>query len=236
MKDFDIYLKERLNEYDILVRERLTECDVIVESLAYRDYFSVDEYLLLAQCIERYQVLKLTSAASDIELSTHIDEMLKRCYLRLEEGAILHSEVRGAMERSFTGYTDAIALGTDEASLCARIFSEAESQAECGAYMLDFDAHTRFDGVELRTELDAELMDSARKLIMAENAVVLDNAVRASLRLFTEPEEGELTLSAGIQSYAFVKLRRVSELAGNTLSDLSDMTLNELDYTEYESI
>lgn len=70
-------------EFDIFVRRRLHECDLIVTSLTYRDGISVANRLLLESCIKEYTLVKAVAAETDIELATHIDQMLKTAYIIL---------------------------------------------------------------------------------------------------------------------------------------------------------
>lgn len=75
-------------EFDIFVRRRLHECDLIVTSLTYRDGISVANRLLLESCIKEYTLVKAVAAETDIELATHIDQMLKRAYLILHQSNV----------------------------------------------------------------------------------------------------------------------------------------------------
>lgn len=230
LKEYDVLLKERLNEIDVLVKERLNECDIIVQSLVSREYLSVYDYMLLEECLERYTILKTAIVISDIEADTGIERMAKLCRSRLSEGAILYPELAGMSENSFLSVSSTTEPTVGVASLRADVLSGADNQTVYGADVLDFDSSTRFDGVEFSTELRESIKDSADKITRAEDALALDSTLRGSLRLYTVPERGDLSLVSGIESYMLVKLRRVSELDDSNLSSLDESGLSALDY------
>lgn len=75
-----------MKEFDIYLNQRLTECDIIVYSIPYRDGLTPMNRLILESCIENYVLLKFIAVQSRSELINHIDDMLKTCLERLNLG------------------------------------------------------------------------------------------------------------------------------------------------------
>ena len=73
-------------EFDIYLNKRLTECDIIVYSIPYRDGLTAMNRLVLESCLDSYVLQKFIAVQTGSELISHIDEMIKTCYERLNYG------------------------------------------------------------------------------------------------------------------------------------------------------
>lgn len=129
MKDFTIYLKERLNEYSFLIGGRVHECDIIVDALTRKDGITITDYVLLESCLEQYSLLQYFVPQLDTELSTHIAAMQKRCREAMDGHTVLDASVREAMKAVTEADESGVLCGADEFPLLAHVFAGAENGA-----------------------------------------------------------------------------------------------------------
>lgn len=230
LKEYDVLVEERIKEYDVLIKERLTECDILVEALLYRDYFSAEDYLLLENCIDRYMLLKYASGSANIELSEKIGKTLKQCYAKIQSETQPCAAVTSVSEASYTSTFSEIEPSAEAVYATARLFSVAEDIVIADAELLDIDAHTRFDGVEMSIEPSSVYIDMARKFLRMGNALSLDTEIRATMHVFSDAEASDVSLESKMLGSLLVKLRYVSELDSNNVSEMDGSRLTELDY------
>lgn len=186
--------------------------------------------MLLEGCVERYRILKYVAASIDTELCERIDATLARCYMALSENAVPEQELLGMATRNYASTETDIEPSADVVAITANLFNAADAGVALSAELLDIDAHTRFDGVEMAITPSAEYIDSARKFLRAENALLADMAVRDTMSVFTSVDAPDVAVSAELLGAALVKLRYVSELDTKNISELDGTSLSGLDY------
>lgn len=76
-----------MKEFDIYLRNRVTECDIIISSLALHDELTVCDHMLLENCLEKCLLYKAIAAGTGSELGAHIDRTIKTCYEKLRLSA-----------------------------------------------------------------------------------------------------------------------------------------------------
>jgi len=166
-------------EFDIFVRRRLHECDLIVTSLAYRDGISVANRLILESCIKEYTLVKAVAASTDIELATHIDQMLKIAY---------------------------IILNRSNAGCLLDYLETSDGEALCTHDGVDIMTVYKYPAASIDITANADLSSSA--FIDVENAldICCDDEIQATLNQYFKAEHGiELSttdLTAVIEKFA----------------------------------
>lgn len=246
MKDFDIYLAERLKEYDLLIgerrneyiiflKERLMECDIIVESLLYRDYLEAEDRLILESCIEQYRLLKLISVSVGAELDARIDKMVVRCHEKISANIAPHHGILGTTIRNYTSAESAAITQAEVPAFTTMLMSADESGVSLCASLLDIDANTKFDGIEMAISPSAECTGGARKFLRIEDALQIGAVTQNTVHKFASSENNDIAICCGVLGTQLVKLRYVNELDDMAVSELDGSTLSELDYTTIES-
>lgn len=78
-------------EYDIYLKRHQTECNIIIYSIPYYDGITVADWLVLDAALQDYILKKTIAVQSGIEVTAHINEMIKLCLERASMGVALSS-------------------------------------------------------------------------------------------------------------------------------------------------
>ncbi|WP_196032799.1 hypothetical protein [Flavonifractor plautii] len=123
-------------EFDIYLNKRLTECDIIVYSIPYRDGLTAMNRLVLESCLDSYVLQKFIAVQTGSELISHIDEMIKTCYERLNCGVRLGASAEFQTHYTMYQDTSAIEIYAADTTMLATSFAAAESVLQINAQPL----------------------------------------------------------------------------------------------------
>ena len=114
-------------EFDIYLKSRLTECDIIVYSIPLRDGLTVVDRLILESLIRSYTLQKFVAIQTGSELVSHIDEMLKTCYERLNAGTKLNVDAQFQVHYAAQLPDAGMVLSAEALGHMATVFERAEN-------------------------------------------------------------------------------------------------------------
>lgn len=120
-------------EFDIYLNERLTQCDIIVYSIPYRDGLTVMNRLVLETCLESYTLQKFIAVQSGSMLVSHIDEMIKTCMERLNNGVVLGTSAEFHVHYSLRPQNAALELSAERLHTMATVYAGAKSALQLAA-------------------------------------------------------------------------------------------------------
>ena len=123
-------------EFDIYLNKRLTECDIIVYSIPYRDGLTAMNRLVLESCLDSYVLQKFIAVQTGSELISHIDEMIKTCYERLNCGVRLGASAEFQTHYTMYQDTSAIEIHAADIPMLSTSFAAAESALQVNAQPL----------------------------------------------------------------------------------------------------
>lgn len=126
-----------MKEFDIYLNKRLTECDIIVYSIPYRDGLTAINRLILESCVESYTLSKFIAVQTGSALVSHIDEMLKVCNERLNNGVNIGVLAEFDTHYSVRPNEVGIVVSADRVELLATSFLEAKNALQIAAEPLD---------------------------------------------------------------------------------------------------
>ena len=168
-------------EFDIYLNKRLTECDIIVYSIPYRDGLTAVNRLIIESCLESYTLQKFIAVQTGSALVSHIDEMIKTCYERLNWGTEIN--VSAQFQTHYALYQDAvpIEIDVDNIPLLATTFAAAESALQVNAApLLAYIAKSVGRGSST-IEFDTEVRNTLKQSLLSVNQpVVLDAEVAST--------------------------------------------------------
>jgi len=116
-----------MKEFDIYLRERLTKCDIIVYSIPYRDGITVFDRMILESCLENYILQKFVAVQTGSELVSHIDRMIKTCYERLNFGMTIGASAEVSIFFPIYPNHVSMELTSEVAKVLANTFEKAEN-------------------------------------------------------------------------------------------------------------
>ena len=152
-------------EFDIYLNRRLTECDIIVYSIPYRDGLTVMERLILQTCLESYTLQKFVAIESGSELVSHIDEMIKTCYEKLNAPVSFNATAGFEVHYALNPVPSNIVLQADTAQSLCNTFASAPNILELTASSVYAQTKKSFGRAHSEIELDVELKESLKNAI-----------------------------------------------------------------------
>ena len=183
-------------EFDIYLNERLHQCDIIVYSIPYRDGLTVMERLILETCLESYTLHKFVAAQSGSVLVSHIDEMIKTCLERLNNGIKIGTSAE--FQVHYSSYPDATALevNAEKLNLLAHTYASAESAlqittAPIGAYVKKSFGRGQ-SGIKIVSNVEATIK---RDLERVASQLVLEAEALAMKKKVSEKLESSLVIN-----------------------------------------
>lgn len=126
-----------MKEFDIYLNKRLTECDIIVYSIPYRDGLTAINRLILESCVESYTLTKFIAVQTGSELVSHIDDMLKICNERLNNGVDIGVSAQFDIHYSNRPKEAGIVISANSIKLLASSFMEVNNALKFAAEPLD---------------------------------------------------------------------------------------------------
>ena len=157
-----------MKEFDIYLNKRLTECDIIVYSIPYRGGLTAINRLVLESCIENYTLIKFMAVQTGSELISHIDDMLKTCYERLNWGMDIDTSAKFNVLYSIHPKVAAVELPVDKVKLVKMLaisFTEAENALQIAAAPLLAFVGNSIGGGESTIELRSTVKDTLKNSI-----------------------------------------------------------------------
>lgn len=129
------YSRNDIKEFNVCLGDRVKRCDIIVDSIIYKDYFSVSDAIILESCLEDYILQKMFAASVDTELVSHINQMIKTCYEKINAHIEVSSRITEGLICALHVPPMNIELGSELGEVylttCASIDSILEFASQC---------------------------------------------------------------------------------------------------------
>lgn len=180
MKNFDIYL-----------RNRLTECDILISSLTlYDDGLAADSRLIIESCLEKYLLYKMIAVKAGSELVSHIDDMIKTCYEKLR----LNTRIGVSAEFTENVWSDTdgsgMVLGVKKFKLKAKTYEQFMDQVEIAVEQLATLA-TKYIEANAALPIGADVEEVTKTSYVApENGLLVEAEAKTMKQVFEEALDG----------------------------------------------
>ena len=184
-------------EFDIYLNERLHQCDIIVYSIPYRDGLTVMERLILETCLESYTLQKFVAAQSGSVLASHIDEMIKTCLERLNNGVTVGTSAEFQVHYSSYPDVSALELNAERLSLLAHSYTSVENGLQIKTFPVGAYVKKSFgrgqSGIEVVSNVEATFK---RDLERASPQLMLKAEALRTKKRASEKAESAIIVSA----------------------------------------
>lgn len=236
-KIFDVYVDKRQSshntqEFDVFLNRHMTECDVIVYALPYREGTSAISRMILEDCLESYVLQKFIAVQYGSELVSHIDEMIKECYARLNDGAEIDSQVEANMFRIGAPQSSELEISSSVIPTSAELFTSAVNAigfiAEKIRVVLEKNAGILRAPIGIVTEITNTGKSSCTS---GDSAIGIGfSCSDAELKdILSDTLPNEIAVSSAVEA-VLIRYRLLSEMDDFTLSEFDDMALEEVDF------
>jgi hypothetical protein len=159
--------------FDVYLNRRVTECDLFINSLQYRDTLSVYDRLIINSVLQSYLLQKFIAVRTGSVLTAHIDEMIKRCYELLRAGVKLDAEASFSAVKPADIEASTIELSTEDVSLLAQSFTDAEDAIILAAEPLLVSLAHSFSEMRSGIVLSAEAELAQWKHLRTDSGILL---------------------------------------------------------------
>lgn len=184
-------------EFDIYLNKRLTECDILVYSIPFRDGLTVVDRLVLESSLESYLLQKFVATQTGSALISHIDEMIKTCYERLNMGAAIDVNASFKVHNAEYPETSKIVLGANDLQQMATMFAAAENTIRLITPPVRSTLKKPSGRIGTSLEADTSIRETLKNsLITAHPTIVFDSDVTATQKRSTLRAESSLTPAA----------------------------------------
>lgn len=184
-------------EFDVYLNERLTQCDIIVYSIPYREGLTVMNRLVLESCLESYRLQKFIAVQSGSMLVSHIDEMIKTCFERLNNGVALDTSAEFQVYYSIRPEAMALELSSERLHTMAAVYASAENALELAVGPISACVKRPFGRGEFGIEIASNVMATAKQdFEQANNQIALSAMPLSSEKLAIEKAESPIVINS----------------------------------------
>lgn len=145
-----------MREFDVYLKQRLTEIDVIISQLVQRDSFTMFDWLYLSTSISNIEILKRIQVDSSMTLNTRMDNLLEILHEVIKDSMCLNTNI-DLLNKLISGGKSEMELSTDEISVIEKSFTGGSSSLDIFASPLQYIIARSIGRVEFNTRL---LLDS----------------------------------------------------------------------------
>lgn len=216
-------------EFDIFLNKHLTECDVIVYAMPFREDLTVLERLILDCCVESYTLQKYVAVQSGLEVVSHIDEMLKTCYERLDES--IETDVDIDFSAVYSVYPEATGIEfATEAEAMRTSFAEIQNEIELT--LSDIEAAVQAvpnlsqSAIEIDSEITGEHLDKYDNIM---HSIEILSDVIETLRVFVIPEYSGISFECEADA-VIGNYRLLQDMDESTLLSFDGLLLQDVDF------
>lgn len=169
--------------------------------------------------------------SSEIEMDASLESTLKNSLLSVQNQLQAQAEVLSTSKRGYVAADTPIGFGTALERLCYRVTRAASTSVEFSALVLGTEIHYSFGRAFVNVALGSSVRGaSAIKCEIAQNTMCVLASLVESVTQYMSPEETNgVAISFAAESVA-KHPRRLSELDEKALSEIDEMTLDDLYY------
>lgn len=236
MKEFDIFLNNRLKEYDLVCGNRLTECDIIVYSIPFRDSIGAANGLIIDTRINA--IPHLETIIGDVTLPVRVyagveGNVLKEVFCKITErnAVAIDSLVGEMLKRGFVRIENSIAPSARVENLYHMFENSGSSALSISANVNEVGLCYPLGSAESGTVLNAAINDDAilSKYLNTKSAFDVKALISEHAEKSMALSEHKL-LATFSANCVIGRYRIINEMDLNSLATYNDMPLNEVDF------
>lgn len=165
-----------VKEFDIYLRDRLVEWDLLVYSIPYRDGISATNRLVLGAALNGYLMKKVSAANMGLETDAHIDRMIKLCLEKLRTGVGLEAVAEIEKRAKLYLGNSPITIGIPAVAMTERQFNKAGNGLLLSSEPLAIQFSTSTGRISLPLAVDTSVGDTLKRDLLCPRPAITPDA------------------------------------------------------------
>lgn len=213
-----------MREYDIYLNNRLTECDLIVYNITFRDGLTAFNRMILNCCLDYYQIHNFVAAQSGLALDSHVEHMIGLISSKLAESGIeIDSDVRMS-SKVFSGGESSVQLTQSQVETLALASEKVHEAFQIVSSKIEATKYSPLWGVDAKVYLGSEV-DKTKKQSYesAEDGLHITASIQESATV-PAGAESSMVLADSVSTLSY-QMSASAESAFTVASVVVDMML-----------
>ena len=154
MKDYKLYLRDRLIDIDLVTKSRYTECDLTISSIPFREYVGevYDAIIVDSHVVDTY-LTGLFSVDEGVIIHSEIDQILRHVMERGMNALVIDSKAELTSHKILSFFPNALTIHSEPTELHAETFEQVNDVVVLAVDKLNMEVRKKLSGTESGLEL-----------------------------------------------------------------------------------
>lgn len=226
-----------MKQFDVFLAERLTECDLLVYSIPYRDGLSIQSQMVLRSCVEYYSLLKMIAARHGSVLVARIDQTLANVMERFSACSCIQAGARFTAQDFWYPRTSdtVLPVGARLQDLLYRQYLDGDFAVPLSAKVDKLDERRSVGRGASALSIGAELTVGNYAIGLGRLTTGVLPVLKAEECVTVGVRPAKAALGLDQETIAILRrYRYLSDMDGFPLDEFDEYLLTELDYLDIE--
>ena len=204
MKDYKLYLRDRLIDIDLVTKSRYTECDLTISSIPFREYVGevYDAIIVNSHVVDTY-LTGLFSVDEGVVIHSEIDQILRHVMERGMNALVIDSEAELTSHKILSSFPNALTIHSEPTELHAETFEKADDVVVLAVDKLNMEVRKKLSGTENGLEIQTTAQEIKQALEKATGALPFSAEVQQTWSHKFDKAENALHFQAELQSLCY---------------------------------
>lgn len=204
MKDYKLYLRDRLIDIDLVTKSRYTECDLTISSIPFREYVGevYDAIIVDSHVVDTY-LTGLFSVDEGAVIHSEIDQILRHVMERGMNALVIDSKAELTSHKILSSFPNALTIHSEPTELPAETFEQADDVVVLAVDKLNMEVRKKLSGTENGLEIQTTAQEIKQALEKATGALPFSAEVQQTWSHKFDKAENALHFQAELQSLCY---------------------------------
>lgn len=204
MKDYKLYLRDRLIDIDLVTKSRYTECDLTISSIPFREYVGevYDAIIVDSHVVDTY-LTGLFSVDEGVVIHSEIDQILRHVMERGMNALVIDSKAELTSHKILSSFPNALTIHSKPTELHAETFEQADDVVVLAVDKLNMEVRKKLSGTENGLEIQTTAQEIKQALEKATGALPFSAEVQQTWSHKFDKAENALHFQAELQSLCY---------------------------------
>lgn len=204
MKDYKLYLRDRLIDIDLVTKSRYTECDLTISSIPFREYVGevYDAIIVDSHVVDTY-LTGLFSVDEGVVIHSEIDQILRHVMERGMNALVIDSKAELTSHKILSSFPNALTIHSEPTELHAETFEQADDVVVLAVDKLNMEVRKKLSGTENGLEIQTTAQEIKQAFEKATGALPFSAEVQQTWSHKFDKAENALHFQAELQSLCY---------------------------------
>lgn len=203
MKDYKLYLRDRLIDIDLVAKSRYTECDLTISSIPFREYVGevYDAIIVDSHVVDTY-LAGLFSVDEGVVIHSEIDQILRHVMERGMNALVIDSKAELTSHKILSSFPNALTIHSEPTELHARPSNRLDVVV-LAVDKLNMEVRKKLSGTENGLEIQTTAQEIKQTLEKSNRRLPFSAEVQQTWSHKFDKAENALHFQAELQSLCY---------------------------------